>query len=148
MLIRRDAGLRPRPFPPILALMPSLDADYYGLLRVDPRADATTIRSAWASEQRLWGVRQNAPDLALRHEAERHVALLGEIKEVLLDPQRRATYDRERVARVVPVAVAAPAAQIADAEELGSVRGSFAARHLEVMTALGVGLAGGVITRS
>lgn len=96
-------------FPPILGLMPAVDADYYALLQVAPSADATTIRMAWAVEQRLWGVRQNAPDLATRHAAERHVLLLGQVKDVLLDPRRRANYDRERALRAASAATTAPA---------------------------------------
>ncbi|HLZ26774.1 MAG TPA: hypothetical protein VKV73_05580 [Chloroflexota bacterium] len=80
--------------------MPTVDADYYALLRVAPSADAATIRTAWAAEQRLWGVRQNAPDLSTRHAAERHVQLLGEVKDLLLDPVRRAQYDLERARSV------------------------------------------------
>ena len=46
-----------------LALTPTIpDNDYYALLAVEPNADAVAIRKAWVNEQRLWGVRQNAPD--------------------------------------------------------------------------------------
>jgi curved DNA-binding protein CbpA len=136
-------------------LMPTVDPDYYALLRVDPGADAVTIRTAWAVEQRLWGVRQNAPDLATRHAAERHVQLLGEVKDVLLDPHRRATYDRERArsvaSRAAPVPVpleATPAAaspvRVANARGTGP-RG-YIARHGDILKPLVIGLAGALIT--
>jgi hypothetical protein len=77
--------------------MPAVEVDYYALLAVDPGADAVTIRKALVGEQRLWGVRQNAPDLATRHAAERRVQLLAEVRDILLDPSRRALYDVRRV---------------------------------------------------
>jgi hypothetical protein len=39
----------------IFEVLQHVDVDYYLLLRVDPEADALTIRKAWAVEQRLWG---------------------------------------------------------------------------------------------
>jgi hypothetical protein len=127
-----------------------MDADYYGLLRVDPKADLVTIRTAWASEQRLWGVRQNAPDLATRHAAERHVQLLGKVKDVLLDPQRRAKYDRERAQPTVKIAPRAPALaeHVADSAEPVVMHQGYAARHPELLKPVAVGLAGGLITGS
>jgi hypothetical protein len=128
----------------------TMDADYYGLLRVDPKADLLTIRNAWASEQRLWGVRQNAPDLATRHAAERHVQLLGKVKDVLLDPQRRAKYDRERAQPTVTIAPRAPALaeHVADSAEPVVMHRGYAARHPELLKPVAVGLAGGLITGS
>jgi hypothetical protein len=140
----RRNRVKPPRLPPILAVMPSPDADYYVLLGLDPGADAMTIRNAWASEQRLWGVRQNAPDLATRHAAERHVQLLGEVKDVLLDPRRRANYDRERVARTASV-LPLP---LADIGRRGAVHQRGAARHAHIVKPLALGLAGTLITGS
>jgi hypothetical protein len=125
--------------------MPPPDADYYALLHVDPRADAGTIRAAWAVQQRLWGVRQNAPDLATRHDAERRVQLLGEVKDVLLDPRRRAKYDH---ARVVPVPKPSAPVALPVLVAAAPVTRGYAARHPEIFKPLALGLAGGVITGS
>jgi hypothetical protein len=76
---------------------PEVEVDYYALLGIDPGADAVTIRKALVGEQRLWGVRQNAPDLAARHAAELRMLTLVEARDVLLDPSRRALYDVQRV---------------------------------------------------
>jgi hypothetical protein len=75
--------------------MPTLETetDYYALLGVDPGADAVTIRKAVVGEQRRWGARQNSPELATRQAAERYAQLLTEVRDVLLDPGRRALYD-------------------------------------------------------
>ena len=79
--------------------MPTLETetDYYALLGVDPGADAVTIRKAVVGEQRRWGARQNSPELATRQEAERYAQLLTEVRDVLLDPGRRALYDVQRL---------------------------------------------------
>ena len=79
--------------------MPTLETEtnYYALLGIDPGADAATIRKAVVGQQRHWGARQNAPDLATRQDAERHQQLLSDIRDVLLDPGQRALYDVQRV---------------------------------------------------
>jgi hypothetical protein len=71
--------------------------DYYAAIGVDAGANSVTIRKALVREQRIWGVRQNAHDRAASHEAERRVQLLAEIGDVLLDPKRKATYDKRQV---------------------------------------------------
>ena len=79
--------------------MPTLDSEtnYYDVLGIDPGADAATIRKAVVGQQRHWGARQNAPDLATRQDAERHAQLLTDMRNVLLDPGQRALYDILRV---------------------------------------------------
>jgi curved DNA-binding protein CbpA len=76
--------------------MPTNDPDYYLALGVDSNADSVTIRKALVRELRKWGVRQNAPDPAESHEAQRQVQLLTEVSNVLLDPSRKATYDKHQ----------------------------------------------------
>jgi peptidylprolyl isomerase len=135
--------------------IPTGDTDYYALLAVDPGADAVAIRKAWAVQQRLWGVRQNAPDLAARHEAERQVQLLGEVRDVLLDPLRRAAYDQHQAERRASELTLALVRDPRPGSEPSlsrrpSVSGQpgAAPRHRETASAFGVGLTGGLVTGS
>jgi peptidylprolyl isomerase len=135
--------------------IPTGDTDYYALLAVDPSADAVAIRKAWAVQQRLWGVRQNAPDLAARHEAERQVQLLAEVRDVLLDPLRRAAYDQHQAERRASELMLAlvrdprpgPEPGLSRRPSASGQRGA-APRHRETASALGVGLTGGLVTGS
>ena len=70
--------------------------DLYELIGVSPSASITEIRTALAKQQREWNARQQAPDLTLRHEAESRMQQLAEARKVLLNPEARAAFDRER----------------------------------------------------
>jgi hypothetical protein len=69
--------------------------DYYSLIKVSRDASAEDIRKAIQHERIGWSNRaNNAAAVADREEAEERVELLGEIKDVLTDPDRRAQYDK------------------------------------------------------
>jgi curved DNA-binding protein CbpA len=75
-----------------------LAADLYGILEVSERANREEIRRAW----RLAAMRSH-PDLAgaERERAEQLMARINVAASVLLDPERRAAYDRHwRASRV------------------------------------------------
>ncbi|MEU8403686.1 hypothetical protein AB0C28_51660 [Nonomuraea sp. NPDC048892] len=74
--------------------------DYYELLEIDPGADETAIKEAVKKQRRLWISRaSSAPELDRRQAAERMVELIEVAERELLDPTRRAAYDRQRAAR-------------------------------------------------
>jgi predicted Zn-dependent protease len=69
--------------------------DYYALLSLDLGCPEDDIRKAIHRELRTWTNRTNAPDLQRKQEAERRIKLLDEADAILLDPAKRANYDRE-----------------------------------------------------
>ncbi|MFD6101173.1 DnaJ domain-containing protein [Nocardia salmonicida] len=72
--------------------------DFYALLGLSPSASGDVIKSEIAQAQRMWMHRANLPELKRRQEAERKVDQLRKAKAVLLDPRKRADYDRELAA--------------------------------------------------
>lgn len=75
--------------------------DYYALLGLNRSADADTIREAINRELRVWSHRTNAPELEKRQAAERKIKILEEAESTLLDPTRRARYDRNLASQPV-----------------------------------------------
>ncbi len=69
--------------------------NYYEILEISPSASEEEIRKALFQAYRKWSNRTNAPQLERRQEAERIVKLLQDVEEVLLNPQKRALYDRQ-----------------------------------------------------
>lgn len=76
--------------------LPVMD-DYYEIIGVNRPASAEEIERRVRHELRIWTKRTNNPDLTRRQEAERRVQQLSEARKVLLDPARRAEYDRRPV---------------------------------------------------
>jgi len=70
-----------------------LPVDPYRLLQVHPEADAEIIQVAY---RKL--ARRHHPDVAPSPDAARRMAELNAARDLLLDPARRAAYDRERIA--------------------------------------------------
>ena len=66
----------------------------YKILNVSPATKGPELKEAVHQALRLWTNRTNAPKMELRQEAERMVELLEEAKTILLDPAKRAEYDR------------------------------------------------------
>ncbi|AUH67547.1 MULTISPECIES: DnaJ domain-containing protein [Gordonia] len=73
----------------------AVSVDFYAVLEIARDADDDTINAALKSKLRLWRKATNSPDLSTRQEAETWMARLREASDTLLDPQRRAAYDRE-----------------------------------------------------
>lgn len=69
--------------------------DYYALLNVPASAAVEDVKKALHREMRQWTNRTNAPQIERRQEAERRVKLLEQAEVTLLDPAKRAQYDRE-----------------------------------------------------
>ncbi|MDN4593516.1 tetratricopeptide repeat protein [Polycladomyces subterraneus] len=72
--------------------------NYYELFGIPREADKGGIRKRIHQELRKWSNRTNAPQMERRQEAERMVQLLEEAEEILLDPDKRAAYDRQLTA--------------------------------------------------
>jgi hypothetical protein len=69
--------------------------DYYSLIKVSRDASTEDIQTALRHERISWSNRANiATNATKREEAEERVKLLGVIKAVLTDPDRRAEYDK------------------------------------------------------
>lgn len=68
--------------------------DYYALLGVERTAAAEDLEKQIRQQLRTWSKRSNHPDLPRRQEAERRVQQYSEMRKILLDPHRRAEYDR------------------------------------------------------
>ena len=73
--------------------------NYYQILKVEQDAAEGDIRKAIYREQRLWTNKTNAPDLLRQQEAQRQVKLLDNAESILLDPAKRAEYDRQIAAQ-------------------------------------------------
>lgn len=80
--------------------------DLYEVLEVAPSADAAEIRAAITRQRRVWIRRQASPDPTRRTEAEERVRLIDDAEKTLLDPNRRAAFDRRQDAG--PVAAERP----------------------------------------
>jgi len=72
--------------------------NYYERFGIPRDADEGEIRKRIHQELRKWSNRTNAPQMERRQEAERMVQLLEEAEEILLDPDKRAAYDRQLAA--------------------------------------------------
>lgn len=72
--------------------------DLYAVVGVRPDAAAPDIETEIKKQFRVWNKRINSADLSKRQEAETRIALLSRAREILLDGERRAAYDRELAA--------------------------------------------------
>lgn len=81
--------------------------NYYRILEIDASANEDAIREALNRELRIWSNRTNAPQMEKRQEAERIVNILQEAETVLLDPAKKAEYDRQ-LQTAAPQAAASP----------------------------------------
>lgn len=66
--------------------------DYYEVLEIDPLADAAAIKTAYRTRMVRDHVDQNPDD----PQAKERTILLAQAKQVLLDDQRRRTFDQQR----------------------------------------------------
>lgn len=69
--------------------------NYYEILGISPDASQEEIEKTLHEQLRKWSRRLNAPTMAKRHEAEKMLAKLEKMKEVLLDEEKRKQYDQE-----------------------------------------------------
>lgn len=69
--------------------------DLYGTLGVAADASHDEIAAAVKDQRKVWVLRQNAPSLERRQEAERMLAQIAQAERVLLDPRARAGFDQE-----------------------------------------------------
>jgi tetratricopeptide (TPR) repeat protein len=78
----------------------AVEVDYYEILGVARDATDPEIREAHKRESRVWRKRVDlsSGDLSTRQEAELRMKWLQDAFDALLDPQRRAVYDRELAA--------------------------------------------------
>ncbi|WP_344480598.1 hypothetical protein [Glycomyces endophyticus] len=72
--------------------------DLYAVVGIDPTADVGDIETKIKEQARLWNKRINSPDINKRHEAENMIRLLDQARTTLLDPRKRAEYDRDLAA--------------------------------------------------
>ena len=68
--------------------------NFYEILNLPRTASDDTIKEKIKEELRTWRKRQGLPDLGKRQEAELRMQHLAAAREVLLDPTKRAEYDR------------------------------------------------------
>jgi curved DNA-binding protein CbpA len=68
--------------------------DYYAVLGVARTASRDELDRTIRQQLRMWQRRTSNADLSRRQEAERRVALLGEARVTLLDPEKRRQYDQ------------------------------------------------------
>lgn len=68
--------------------------NFYEILGVSPDASQKEIEKKLNEQLRKWSYRLNAPTMERRQEAEKMLAKLEKIKEVLLDEEKRRRYDR------------------------------------------------------
>ena len=69
--------------------------NYYKIINVEPTAKDPEVKKALHETLRLWSNRTNAPQIDRRQEAERMVKLLEEAETILLNPAKRAEYDKQ-----------------------------------------------------
>jgi Flp pilus assembly protein TadD len=69
--------------------------NYYKMLELQPTAKEDEIKKAINKELRNWSKRTNDPRLERRQEAERQVKDLGDAEAILLEPAKRAEYDKQ-----------------------------------------------------
>lgn len=75
-----------------------MTVDFYEVLDVAPTAPAEEIRAAVTQQRRVWIRRQSSPDPDRRSAAEERVRQIDQAEKTLLDPARRAEFDRQRSA--------------------------------------------------
>jgi alpha-glucoside transport system substrate-binding protein len=73
---------------------PTTPENYYELLQITPDADDVAVREAVKSQRRTWVKRQHAPTIEKQREAEDRMRRIDAAETALLDPARRATYNR------------------------------------------------------
>lgn len=107
--------------------------DYFELLTLSSTASSEEIEVRIRDEMRLWVKRTEAPDMAMRQQAERRVKELTEAKRTLLDPTARQHYEAELRSRPAPTTqadampaegedlVALAQAHLADGDALSAV---------------------------
>src|SRR5207245_4227974 len=77
--------------------------NFYKIINAQPTAKDGDIKKALHETLRLWSNRTNAPQIDRRQEAERMVKLLEEAETILLNPAKRAEYDRNLKSAPPPV---------------------------------------------
>lgn len=68
---------------------------YYKLLNISPTANEADLKKAIHETSRLWSNRTDAPQENRRQEAERMVRIFKEAEVILLNPLKRAEYDKQ-----------------------------------------------------
>jgi len=76
--------------------------DYYAILEIPRTAAEPQIKEAVKKQRRQWYKRQNAPTTEKRREAEDRIRDISAAETTLLDPNRRAAYDRQLASYVPP----------------------------------------------
>lgn len=84
--------------------------NYYAILGLPPTASGDAIEQKIKEEQRTWRKRSGSADLGKRQEAETRMERLAEAKTILLDPRKRAEYDRALPTMPTDAAVPKPTA--------------------------------------
>jgi len=69
--------------------------NFYKILNIQPSISDADLKKAMHEALRLWSNRTNAPQIERRQEAERMVKLIEDAETVLLNPTKRAEYDRQ-----------------------------------------------------
>lgn len=69
--------------------------NYYDLLGVSDKASEEEIRVSIKERKRIWTQRQNAPKIEQQQEATNNIRLIPDIETILLNPQKRAAYDKQ-----------------------------------------------------
>lgn len=67
--------------------------NYYQILNINPELDAIDLKKEILKVQKKWIIRQNAPDLKRRQEAERILSIIQEAEKILCDDVKRREYD-------------------------------------------------------
>lgn len=88
--------------------------DLYEALGVQPDAGVDVIRAAIKATRKIWVLRQNAPALERRQEAETVLERVGEAERVLLDADLRAAFDVRRREHLEAVEVEKRSAVVPD----------------------------------
>lgn len=96
--------------------------DLYEVLEVAPSADPAEIRAAITRQRRVWIRRQASPDPTRRTEAEERVRAIDQAEKTLLDPNRRAAFDRRQSSGPVAAERRAPAYGTGDPGRTAPVR--------------------------
>jgi tetratricopeptide (TPR) repeat protein len=74
--------------------MPAVVSDYYALLEIARDADAESVKAAILRQRRRASQMQNVSSREKRREAEDRMAAISQAEATLLDPVKRAAYDR------------------------------------------------------
>ncbi|MDY0152131.1 MAG: tetratricopeptide repeat protein [Candidatus Cloacimonas sp.] len=71
--------------------------NYYDLLGVSEKATEDEIRVSIKERKRIWTQRQNAPKIEQQQEATNNIRMIPDIEANLLNPQKRAAYDKQLI---------------------------------------------------